>query len=124
MKTRTASQEQAAALEERLIDFAARMIPLANRLGRDVGARHIANQVVRAGTAADPHYAEGRSAESRADFIHKLRLGLKELNETGIWLRIIAKTELLKPALLQDLIRECYELQDIFGASLRTARRS
>ena len=109
-------------LEERLVDFAVRVIPLANRLSTTFAGKHISNQLVRSGTSPAPNYAEARSAESKADFIHKLRIAVKELNETSVWLRVIAKSELLKPALLDGISAECVELQRILGASLRTAR--
>lgn len=110
-------------LENRLIDFAVRVMALASRLGRSFAARHIANQIVRAGTSPAPNYAESRSAESRADFVHKLRVVVKELNETSVWLKIIARSGLVKESLLVGLQNECAELQKILGASLRTARR-
>lgn len=109
-------------LEERLIDFAVRVISLANRLSTSFAGKNIANQIVRSGTSPAPNYAEARSAESRADFIHKLRIVVKELNETSVWLRITAKSSLVKPDLLGNLLSECDELKRIFGASLRTAR--
>ena len=109
-------------LEERLIDFAVRVISLANRLSTSFAGKHIASQIVRSGTSPAPNYAEGRSAESRADFIHKLRIVVKELNETSVWLRITAKSRLVKPELLNGLHAECDELKRILGASLRTAR--
>lgn len=109
-------------LEERLVDFAVRVIALANRLSASFAGKHIANQMVRSGTSPAPNYAEGRSAESRADFIHKLRVVVKELNETSLWLRISAKSGLVKDTLLNGLQNECDELKRIMGASLRTAR--
>lgn len=109
-------------LEERLIDFAVRVISLANRLSTSFAGKHIANQVGRSGTSPAPNYAEARSAESRADFIQKLRIVVKELNETSVWLRITAKSALVKPDLLDGLHAECDELKRILGASLRTAR--
>jgi len=109
-------------LEDRLIDFAVRIIPLANRLSTTFAGKHIAGQILRSGTSAAPNYGEARSAESRADFIHKLRIAVKELNETSIWLRIVARSGLLKPRLLLGLSGECDELKRILGASLRTAR--
>jgi four helix bundle protein len=109
-------------LEERLIEFAVRVIGLANRLSASFAGKHIANQIVRSGTSPAPNYAEGRSAESRADFIHKLRIVVKELNETSVWLWITAKSGIVKEALLDGLQTECDELKRILGASLRTAR--
>ena len=90
-------------LEERLIDLAVRVISLANRLAPSFAGKHIANQIVRSGTSPAPNYAEARSAESRADFIHKPRIVVKELNETSVWLRITAKSSLVKPELLSGL---------------------
>jgi four helix bundle protein len=109
-------------LEDRLIDFAERIIPLANRLSTTFAGKHIAGQILRSGTSAVPNYGEARSAESRADFVHKLRIAVKELNETSIWLRIVVRSGLLKPRLLLGLSGECDELKHILGASLRTAR--
>jgi four helix bundle protein len=109
-------------LEARLIDFAVRVISLANRLGATLAGKHIASQIVRSGTSPAANYSEARSAESRGDFVHKLRIGVKELNETSVWLRICARGALVKPDLLDQLLVECDELKRIFGASLRTAR--
>ena len=116
------TQSVADKLEERLIEFAVRILRLANRLSTFFAGRHIAGQIVRSGTSPAPNYSEARSAESKADFIHKLRIVVKELNETSVWLRIIARGELVQPALIAGLSEECDELRPIIGASLRTAR--
>jgi four helix bundle protein len=71
-------------LEERLIEFAATIIKFSMKLPRTSQGRHIALQIMRSGTAPAPNYGEARGAESRADFIHKLRIVEKELNETAI----------------------------------------
>ncbi len=109
-------------LEERLIDFAVRVIALANRLRTSFAGKHIAGQIVRSGSSPAPNYSEARSAESRADFIHKLRIVVKELNETSVWLRVTTRSGLMKENLLAGLLTECEELKRIFGASLPTAR--
>jgi four helix bundle protein len=109
-------------LENRLIDFASRIIELAGRLPKDFRARHIANQILRSGTAGAPNYGEARGAESRADFIHKMRIVQKELNETNVWLRIILRSSLLPPELVIDIIAENKELARIASASIKTAR--
>jgi four helix bundle protein len=77
-------QAKAIELEERLIDFAVRIIKLAAGLPKTPVGKHIAGQIVRSGTSPAPNYGEARGAESHADFIHKLRIVLKELNETSI----------------------------------------
>jgi four helix bundle protein len=109
-------------LEERLINFAVRIIKLSSRLPKTPAGKHIAGQILRCGTSPAPNYGESRGAESRADFVHKIRIVLKELNETSIWLRIIERSGLLSAELLADLIRENSELCKIFASSLRTAR--
>lgn len=71
-------------IEERLIDFAVRIINVCESLPDIPSARHIRGQLLRSGTSPAPNYAEARGAESRRDFVHKLRLVLKELNESRI----------------------------------------
>src|SRR5687768_10698499 len=109
-------------LEERLVDFAVRIIKLSTSLPRTPAGKHIAGQILRSGTSPAPNYGEARGAESRADFVHKIRVVLKELNETSIWLRIIERSRLLKTELLMDIVQENGDLCRIFAASLRTAR--
>jgi four helix bundle protein len=115
-------QSQADKLEERLIDFAVRVIKLSASLPKTAAGKHIAGQILRSGTSPAPNYGEARGAESHADFIHKLRIVLKELNETSIWLRIIERSELLRKELIKDIVAENKELCRVFATSLRTAR--
>jgi len=115
-------QSKADALEERLIDFAVRVINLSASLPKTAAGKHIAGQILRSGTSPAPNYGEARGAESHADFIHKLRIVLKELNETSIWLRVIERSKMLKKELISDIVSENKELCRIFTASLRTAR--
>ena len=84
--------------------------------------KRLANQILRSGTAGAPNYAEARGAESRADFIHKMRIVQKELNETAVWIRIMAKSSLISPELLVDILAENKELCRIASASIKTAR--
>src|SRR5438105_11847043 len=115
-------QSHADLLEERLVDFAVRIVKLSASLPRTSAGRHIAGQILRSGTSPAPNYGEARGAESHADFVHKLRIVLKELNETSIWLRVINSSQLLKTELLSEIIKEKVELCRIFTASLKTAR--
>jgi len=116
------SQTKAIELEERLIDFAVRVIKLSANLPKTSAGKHIAGQILRSGTSPAPNYGEARGAESHADFVHKLGIVLKELNETSIWLRVIDRSELLKKELLAGIIEENRELCRIFTASVTTAR--
>ena len=109
-------------IEERLVELAATIINFSAKIPRTAEGRHIALQMVRSGTAAAANYGESRGAESRADFIHKLRIVEKELNETGIWLRILSKTSLVSATLIVSLLAENTELSKIISASVKTAR--
>jgi four helix bundle protein len=115
-------QSQADELEERLIEFAVRIVNLSARLPRTPAGKHIAGQILRSGTSPAPNYGEARGAESSADFVHKLRIVLKELNETSIWLKVIQRSQLLSSELLTDIMNENSELCRIFTASLKTTR--
>ncbi len=112
------------AMENRLLDFAVRIGTLVDTLPETRLGRHIAGQLVRCGTSPAPNYAEGRAAESRRAFIHILSIGLKELRETRVWLRLIARAELLPEERLADLIEENRQLMNILAQSIRTARRN
>jgi four helix bundle protein len=116
------SQMQADALEDCLINFAVRIVKLSATLPKSPTGKHIAGQILRSGTSPALNYGEARGAENQADFIHKLGIALKELNETSIWLRVIYRSELLIAELLTDIIQENQELGRIFTASLKTAR--
>ena len=93
-------------LSERLMDFLARMSRVVDALPDTRMGRHIAGQLVRCGTSPAPNYEEARAAESRADFIHKPGICLKELRESRCWVRLTIKTELLPEHLMNELLNE------------------
>ena len=109
-------------LEDRLIDFAVLAAGLIESLPRTRIGNHIAGQMVRCSTSPAPNYGEAQAAESRRDFIHKLRVCLKELRETNVWLKFITKLRICEPTLLEQLIDECGQLIAIFVSSIRTAK--
>ena len=111
-------------IEERLIEFAVTVTKLCDELPRTRTGNHFAGQLLRCGTTPAAHYAEARGAESRRDFIHKLRVALKELNETKVWLKIIERGGLLSEDRLHYAISECSELSRIINASITTARKN
>ena len=116
------AQAAADAFQERLVLFAVRIIDLVACLSKTTAGRHIAGQVLRSGTSPAPSYAEARGAESRADFVHKLRIAVKELNETGVWLLIILKARMAPEALVTGVAKENRELARMLSASIRTAQ--
>ena len=111
-------------LEERLVGFAVQIINIVEKLPRSCAGLHIANQLVKSGTSPAANYGEAQSAESRNDFIHKMKLSLKELRETRIWLLIIQRKVMLKPVKLTiSILKENNELISIFVKSLATAKK-
>jgi len=111
-------------LEDRLIAFAVRVIRMVDALPRTFVGKHIGQQLVRSGTSPASNYGEAQSAESRADFVHKLKIVLKELRETRVWLLLIMRAELIKPVTKLDaLINEANELISIFVKSVKTATK-
>ena len=112
-------------LQERLIEFAVRVLNVVESLPNSRVGNHVAGQLVRSGTSPAPNYGEAQSAESRKDFIHKMKVALKELRETLVWLLIIQRKPLVEPLdKCNPLIDENNELISIFVASIATAQKN
>jgi four helix bundle protein len=106
-----------------LLNFAVRVGKVVDALPDTRLGRHIAGQLIRCGTSPAPNYDEARAAESRNDFVHKITIVLKELRESGVWIKMIVKAELLPQLRMKELSGECEELCNIFGKSAVTAKR-
>lgn len=112
-------------LEDRLIEFAIVIIKITENLHNTRAGNHVAGQLVRSGTGPALLYGEAQSAESRNDFIHKLKILLKELRETLVALKIIKRVSLTKTIeLVDNAMIECNELISIFVKSIETAKRN
>jgi four helix bundle protein len=112
-------------LEERLLRFTVCVIDVVEALPNTRAPNHIAGQLIRCGSSPAPNYGEAQSAESRKDFVHKIKVVLKELRETKVWLSIIQMKRLLtKNNNADPLIGECDELISIFVKSVETAQRN
>jgi four helix bundle protein len=112
-------------LEERLLRFTERLIDVVEALPATRVGSHIANQLTRCGTAPLANYGEAQRAESRADFVHKLKVSLKELREARVWLLLIRRKKMAGSARsLDPLLGECDELISILFASIRTAQKN
>lgn len=112
-------------LEERIIDFAVRVIQLGENIKRTYAGIHLRGQLIRAGSSAALNYGEAQSAESRRDFIHKLKVTLKELRETNVNLKIVYRLKIFKDSLeIHWALNEVNELISIFVASATTATKN
>ena len=109
-------------LSDRFLEFAVRIGNVVDALPDTRLGRHVAGQLIRCGTAPRPNYEEGCAAESPADFIHKLRIVLKELRESRYWLRLIVRAKLLSGKKMDGLIDESDQLCRIIGKSVATAK--
>ena len=111
-------------LQARLIDYAVRIIALSEALPGTKAGKHVASQILRSGTSPAPNYGEAQSAESKADVVHKLKVALKELRETEIWLKVIMRAKMITPeSNLTPLIKETDELIAILFTSIGTANK-
>ena len=112
-------------LENRLLEFASAIIDLSEKLPSSRAGNHVAGQILRSGTSPYPNHGEAESAESREDFIHKLKLCLKELRETRRWARLIQRKGWAKnDTTLLFILSESEELIRIFASSIKTAQQN
>src|SRR5438874_7970264 len=111
-------------LEDRLLEFAVAVVELTDDLPNTRAGNHIAGQLLRCGTSPYGHHGEVESAESRKDFLHKLKVCLKELRETRRWLRLVSRLKKMnRDPRLVACLAEAQELIRIFVASVRTTER-
>src|SRR5690349_23902091 len=108
-------------LQVRLVAHASAILNISSKLPKSLQTNHVSRQLLRSGTAAAANYGEARGAESRSDFIHKLRIVLKELNETTVWLQLILENSLLSEEQMKPVVAENEELCRIIAASIKTA---
>jgi len=112
-------------LEDRLLEYSARIITVAERLPNSRTGSHVAGQLLRSGTSPYANHGEAQAAESANDFVHKMRICLKELRESKRWLKLIQRIPLVKPPdRIDEIINETEELIKIFATSIRTAEKN
>ena len=112
-------------LEDRLLEYAASTIRLVEKMPNTRTANHVGGQLLRSGTSPLFNHGEAQAAESPSDFVHKMKVCLKELRESQRALRLVRKVPLTDEAAEVDcLLRETDELIRIFVTSIRTAQRN
>ncbi len=112
-------------LEDRFVDYTCKMIDIVESLPNSRAGNYIAGQLIRSCHSPTLNYGEAQAAESRADFIHKLGIVLKELKECRVILKIILKKEMIKPVgNLMVVYAESEELIAIIGKSINTAQKN
>jgi four helix bundle protein len=111
-------------LEDRLVEFAGKVIDVVEKLPKHLAAKHLGGQLLRSGTSPALNYAEAVGAESKADFVHKMGIVLKELRETRVCLRIIGGQKYLDETALAPVLDECAQLVFIVSKSVKTAKEN
>jgi four helix bundle protein len=109
-------------LSERLLDYGVHVIKVVEAMPGTLTGRRIGDQLLRCGTSVGANYEEAQAAESKADFVHKLQLSLKELRESNYWLLLLSKAKTLPPNQLEELINESHQLRAIFSKAVATAK--
>ena len=112
-------------ITDRTFSFALRVVRLCQKLDEKPGTgRSLAKQLLRSGTSIGANVEEAQAAQSRADFVCKLSIALKETRETHYWLRLLTESEILKRELLAPITKESEELAKILGAIVRSTRKA
>jgi len=112
-------------LENRLLEYSSTVIRIVEKLPNNRAGNHVADQLVRSGTSPYANHGEAQAAESSKDFIHKMRICLKELRESKRWLKLIQRVPLVKsPDSVDNFLSETEELIKIFVTSIRTAEKN
>jgi four helix bundle protein len=109
-------------LKERTVQFAVRVLKLADALPKSASGRTIAHQVARSGCSVAANYRSALRGKSRADFVNKITIVLEEADESALWLEITERAGLLPPTRLSALRTDADELTRIFNATRITAR--
>ena len=111
-------------LQERLVSFSALIISNTNILKRNFALEHLTKQLIRSVTSSALNYGEAQGAESKRDFIHKMKICLKELRESQTNLQILEKSDLVKDKVIfESILKECSELVAIFTTSIKTTNK-
>jgi len=126
MKINLLGMERKYDLDDRCVAFGADVVKYAAHMPKTVAGTHLAKQLLRSGTSPALHYGEVQSAESYADFIHKMKVALKELRESRNNLRIQRQAGMVaaNSASLDALLNECNSLIAIFAKSVKTAQQN
>jgi four helix bundle protein len=117
-------KEKADVISERLLDYGAEIIRICSKLNKDTVGHHIKGQLLRSGTSVGANYEEACGAQSRADFIHKMQIVLKEIRESMYWLKLIERTQILEEDGIKKAIKETEGIGNIIGKSIVTAKET
>ncbi|MCL0057218.1 four helix bundle protein [Dehalococcoidia bacterium] len=116
-------EDKATQISDRLLAYGVTIIKICRELNKTEIGRHIGNQLLRAATSVGANYEEARGAQSRADFIHKLQIVLKEIRESMYWLRLVERSDILSSEEIKEATNETQQISAIIGRSIITAKK-
>lgn len=111
-------------LSEKSLEFAAQTITFCIKINKTTGENIITKQLIRSSTSIGANISEANYGVSRADFISKMQISMKEASESEYWLKLLHKADYVKEEEVIDLINSCKEIERILIASLRTAKEN
>jgi four helix bundle protein len=111
-------------LKSKSYAFAVRVVNLHKHLTAEKGEHVMSKQVLRSGTSVGANVAEGNRGASKADFVHKLSIALKEADETEYWLNLLCDGGFITQKQAQSLLSDLVELQKLLMSSIKTARKN
>ncbi len=111
-------------LIDKSVDFAARIIKLCKFLENAEKEHIISKQIIRSGTSIGANINEAQYGNSKADFVSKLHISLKETAETEYWLHLLFKSDYIDDKMFDSLLTDCLELKKLLISSINTAKRN
>ena len=111
-------------LIDKTISFAARIIKLNQYLVKDKKENIISKQIVRSGTSIGANINEANYGQSKADFISKLHIALKETAETEYWIKLLKLSEYISEEMANSLLNDCLDIKRILISSINTAKEN
>ena len=111
-------------LIEKSIDFGARIVKLQRYLVREKKEAVLSKQILRSGTSIGANINEAQYGNSKADFIAKLHIALKETADTEYWVHILRRSDYLDDAMANSVLQDCLEIKRILIASINTAKEN
>ena len=109
-------------LEQKSFQFAIQIVNLCKHLHSTQKEYTLSKQLLRSGTSIGANIAEAQQAQSKADFVSKLSIALKETTETKYWIRLMSATGYLSEAENRSMISDCIELEKMLVASIKTSK--
>lgn len=109
-------------IQDKSFQFAIRIVNLCKQLRLERHEYILSNQLMKSGTSIGANVSEAQNAQSRADFLSKLNIALKEASESKYWIRLIHATEYLSEQEFQSIYADCVELEKILVASVKSTK--